>query len=309
MFGCRDRRILFLKEKSMSTFKGTYTALVTPFKNGLVDAEAFAALIERQIAAGLEGIVPVGTTGESPTLNHEEHLRVIELAVQLAKGRTRVIAGTGSNSTAEAIEYTQAAEELGANAALLVAPYYNKPTQHGIYEHFMAVARSTELPLVLYSIPGRCGIEISVETTAKLARDAKNIVAIKEAGGSVDRVSKLRQALPDDFDILSGDDGLTLPFMSVGARGVISVASNLIPAEVKSLVDSALAGDFQRAETIHRKYYGVFTDLFIESNPVPVKAAMAAKGWMTEEVRSPLVGLLPENREKLFNTLKAAQVN
>ncbi|MDX6765489.1 MAG: 4-hydroxy-tetrahydrodipicolinate synthase [Candidatus Methylacidiphilales bacterium] len=290
----------------MSTFKGTTTALVTPFKNGLVDGEAFAALIERQIAAGIEGVVPVGTTGESPTLNHEEHLRVIELAVQYTKGRTRVIAGTGSNSTAEAIEYTQAAEKLGADAALLVAPYYNKPTQHGLYEHFMAIARSTELPLVLYSIPGRCGIEIGVETVARLAAEADNIVAIKEAGGSVDRVSRLRQALPDSFEILSGDDSLTVPFMSVGAVGVVSVASNLIPAEVKSLVDAALAGDFKRAETIHRKYFGVFTDLFIESNPVPVKAAMAAKGWMTEEVRPPLAGLLPANREKLFATLQKA---
>lgn len=287
-------------------FKGTYTALVTPFKKGLVDAEAFTALIERQIAAGLEGIVPVGTTGESPTLNHEEHLRVIELAVQAAKGRTKVIAGTGSNSTAEAIEYTQAAEKLGADAALLVAPYYNKPTQHGLYEHFMSIARATDLPLILYSIPGRCGIEIGVDTTAKLARDAKNIVAIKEAGGSVDRVSRLRQVLPDGFDILSGDDSLTVPFMSVGAVGVISVASNLIPAEVKALVDAARDGNYVLAEKMHRKYYGVFTDLFIESNPVPVKAAMEAKGWMTGEVRPPLAGLLPANREKLFATLAAA---
>lgn len=289
-------------------FKGTYTALVTPFKNGLVDAEAFAALIERQIAAGIEGIVPVGTTGESPTLNHEEHLRVIELAVQLAKGRTHVMAGTGSNSTAEAIEYTQAAEKIGADAALLVAPYYNKPTQHGLFEHFMAISRATDLPLVLYSIPGRCGIEIGVETTARLAREAKNIVAIKEAGGSVDRVSRLRQAVPDGFAIMSGDDSLTVPFMSVGATGVVSVASNLMPAEVKSLVDAAASGDYRLAESLHRKYFGVFTDLFIESNPVPVKAAMAAKGWMTEEVRAPLAGLLPANREKLFATLKQAGV-
>lgn len=289
-------------------FKGTYTALVTPFKKGLVDAGAFTALIERQVAAGLEGIVPVGTTGESPTLNHEEHLRVIELAVQAAKGRTKVIAGTGSNSTAEAIEYTQAAEKLGADAALLVAPYYNKPTQHGLYEHFMAVARATDLPVILYSIPGRCGIEIGVDTTARLARDAKNIVAIKESGGSVDRVSRLRQVVPDGFTILSGDDSLTVPFMSVGAVGVISVASNLIPAEVKALVDAALGGNYVLAEKMHRKFYGVFTDLFIESNPVPVKAAMAAKGWMTEEVRPPLAGLLPANREKLFATLGEAGI-
>lgn len=289
-------------------FEGTYTALVTPFKNGLVDTAAFAELIERQIAAGVEGIVPVGTTGESPTLTHDEHLRVIELAVRQAKGRTKVIAGTGSNSTAEAIEYTQAAEKLGADAALLVAPYYNKPTQHGLFEHFMSIARSVQLPLMLYSIPGRCGIEIGVETVARLAAAAANIVAIKEAGGTVDRVSRLRQALPDSFDILSGDDGLTLPFMSVGARGVVSVASNLIPVEVKALVDAARRGDFAKAESLHRKYYSVFTDLFIESNPVPVKAAMAAKNWMTEEVRPPLAALLPGAREKLFATLQRAGI-
>lgn len=289
-------------------FEGTYTALVTPFKNGLVDAQAFCDLIERQITAGVEGIVPVGTTGESPTLTHDEHLRVIELAVQQAKGRTTVVAGTGSNSTAEAIEYTQAAEKLGANAVLLVAPYYNKPTQHGLYEHFLAIARSTDLPIMLYSIPGRCGIEIAVETVARLAEAARNIVAIKEAGGSVDRVSRLRQALPEAFDILSGDDSLTLPFMSVGARGVVSVASNLMPTEVRALVQAARNGDCRQAEALHRKYYPVFTDLFIESNPVPIKAALAAKGWMTEEVRPPLAGLLPANRERLLQTLRAAGI-
>lgn len=289
-------------------FKGTITALVTPFKNGLIDTLAFEQLIERQVAAGLDGIVPVGTTGESPTLNHEEHLRVIELTVRFAKKRIKVIAGTGSNSTAEAVQYTQAAEELGADAALLVAPYYNKPTQEGLYQHYMAIAKSTELPLILYSIPGRCGIEIAIETVLRLAKDAQNIVAIKEAGGSVDRVSKLRQVLPDTFDILSGDDGLTVPFISVGARGVISVASNLIPAEVKSMVDAALSGDFKGAEELHRKYYGVYTEIFLEANPGPIKAAMAAKGWLEDEVRLPLVTMSAANREKLFTTLKGVGV-
>jgi 4-hydroxy-tetrahydrodipicolinate synthase len=289
-------------------FKGTITALVTPFKNGLVDTEAFSALLERQIEAGVEGLVPAGTTGESPTLTHDEHVRLIELTVRRVNRRARVIAGTGSNSTREAVEYTQEAEQLGADAALLVAPYYNKPTQEGVYRHFLAVAKSTALPLVLYSIPGRCGIEIGVETVARLAADAKNIVAIKESGGSVDRVSKLRQALPDDFVIISGDDGLTLPFMSVGARGVISVASNLFPAGVKALVDCALAGDFRAAETLHRKYYPAFCDLFIESNPVPVKAALAAKGWMSDEARLPLAPLSAASREKLFATLRQAGV-
>jgi len=289
-------------------FKGTITALVTPFKNGLVDTDAFCALIRRQVDAKVEGIVPVGTTGESPTLTHDEHIRVIELAVRWANKETKVIAGTGSNSTQEAIEYTQEAEKVGADAVLLVAPYYNKPTQEGVYRHFMAVAQSTSLPIVLYSIPGRCGIEIAVETVARLAKDAKNIVAIKESGGSVDRVSKLRQVLPDDFDIISGDDGLTLPFMSSGARGVISVASNLIPAEVKSMVDSALSGDYRTAEALHRKYYPVFTDIFLESNPSPIKAALKAKGWMEDEVRLPLVPMGEANREKLLATLRKAGV-
>ena len=289
-------------------FKGTFTALVTPFRNNLVDAEAFEALVDRQIEAGIEGVVPVGTTGESPTLNHDEHLRVIELTVRRARKRTMVVAGTGSNSTAEAIEYTQAAEEIGADAALLVAPYYNKPTQEGLYQHFMAIAKNTKLPLVLYSIPGRCGIEIAVDTVQRLARDARNIVAIKEAGGSVDRVSRLRQVLPDEFAILSGDDSLTVPFMSVGACGLISVASNLIPQPVKQMVDAALAGDYRLAEELHRKYYAVYTDIFLEANPGPIKAALGAKGWMSDEVRLPLVTLNAGNLEKLMTTLKKAQI-
>jgi 4-hydroxy-tetrahydrodipicolinate synthase len=302
------RQHLFMKEKSMSKFFGTHTALVTPFKNGLIDTGAYEALIARQMDAGVEGIVPVGTTGESPTLNHEEHLRVIELAVQFARKKALVIAGTGSNCTAEAIEYTQAAEKLGADASLQVAPYYNKPTQEGLYQHFMAVARNTALPIILYSIPGRCGIEIGVETVARLAADAPNIMGIKEAGGTVDRVSKLRQALPSSFEILSGDDGLTVPFMSVGAVGVVSVASNLIPREVKAMVDAARAGQFTQAEELHRKYYGVYTDIFLEANPGPIKAAMAAKGWLEEEVRLPLVSMSAANREKLMATLARAGI-
>jgi 4-hydroxy-tetrahydrodipicolinate synthase len=289
-------------------FKGTITALVTPFRQGVIDTSAFEQLIERQIAAGVEGIVPVGTTGESPTLSHEEHLRVIELAVKFAAGRTKVIAGTGSNSTHEAIEMTQGAQEFGADAALLVAPYYNKPTQHGLYDHFMAIAGSVQIPLVLYSIPGRCGIEIGIDTTARLARDARNIVAIKEAGGSVDRVSQLRQVLPDTFTILSGDDALTVPFMSVGASGVVSVASNLIPASVKALVDACLRGDYTAAEKQHRRLYPVFRDLFLESNPVPVKFALSLRGWMTDEVRKPLAPMLAANRDKLTASLKQAGV-
>lgn len=289
-------------------FKGTYTALVTPFKDELIDADAFRALIQTQLQAGIEGIVPVGTTGESPTLSHEEHLRVIEIAVREADGKSQVIAGTGSNSTKEAIELTRGAESVGATAALLAAPYYNKPSQEGLYRHYMAIAESVEIPLVLYSIPSRCGIEISVETTARLAHDAENIVAIKEAGGTVDRVSRLRQEVPEDFVILSGDDSLTLPFMSVGAVGVISVASNLIPAQVKELVDLALKGDYTLAEKRHRHLYPVFRDLFVESNPVPVKVALAEKGLMQPDCRPPLAPLSDSSKEILMKTLKTAEI-
>lgn len=287
---------------------GTYTALVTPFKDGLVDTDAYNQLIESQIEAGVEGIVPVGTTGESPTLNHEEHLRVIEIAVKRGKGKTQVIAGTGSNSTREAVEMTQGAQELGADGALLVAPYYNKPSQEGLYQHFMAIARSVDIPLMLYSIPGRCVIEIHEDTVARLAQDAPNIIAIKEAGGSVDRVSRLRQVLPDGFAIVSGDDSLTVPFISVGACGVVSVASNIIPTEVKAMVDAATTGDFETAEMIHRKYYRTFTQLFMEPNPAPVKAALAKKGLMSPDVRLPLVNMQKSNREVLFKTLKTAGI-
>lgn len=285
-------------------FRGTYTALVTPFHHkDRIDELAFARLIEEQIAAGVAGIVPVGTTGESPTLSHSEHHRVIEMAVEFAKRRCQVIAGTGSNSTVEAIDLTVEAERLGADGALLVAPYYNKPSQEGVYRHFKAIAEATKLPLVLYSIPGRCGIEIGVETTARLAADCQNIVAIKEAGGSVDRVSQLRVALPESFDILSGDDGLTLPFISVGAVGVISVASNLIPREVDAMVQAALKGDFATARSLHLKYYPLFRDLFIEPNPAPIKTALSLAGRCEVDVRAPLCEMAPATRARLVETL------
>lgn len=286
------------------SFAGTHTALVTPFRDGQFDTTAFQSLIEAQIAAGITGIIPVGTTGESPTLDHEEHLKVIEVAVQTAAGRCQVIAGTGSNSTTEAVSLTQAAEKLGATAALLVAPYYNKPSQEGLYRHFAAIAQAVKIPLVLYSIPGRCGIEIGVETTLRLAKDFANIRAIKEAGGSVERVNQLRAALPEDFEILSGDDSLTLPFMSVGAVGVISVATNVIPAEVATMVRHQLAGESAKALTIHRKYYPLFKDLFIEPNPVPVKFALARLGRMSSDVRLPLCEMSQANIQQLTKTLE-----
>ena len=286
------------------SFAGTHTALVTPFRDRNFDTAAFQSLIEAQIAAGITGIIPVGTTGESPTLDHEEHLKVIEVAVQTAAGRCQVIAGTGSNSTSEAVTLTQAAEKLGANAALLVAPYYNKPSQEGLYRHFAAIAQAVKIPLVLYSIPGRCGIEIGVETTLRLAKDFPNIHAIKEAGGSVERVNQLRAALPEDFEILSGDDSLTLPFMSVGAVGVISVATNVIPAEVATMVRHQLAGESAKALAIHLKYYPLFKDLFIEPNPVPVKFALARLGRMTPDVRLPLCEMSASSIQQLTKTLE-----
>jgi 4-hydroxy-tetrahydrodipicolinate synthase len=285
-------------------FEGTFTALVTPLKNGEVDEKAFAHLIEDQIAAGITGIVPMGTTGESPTLDHPEHRRVIELAVQAARGRCKVIAGTGSNATSEAIDLTTEAARLGADAALLVAPYYNKPAQEGLFRHYQKIAEATKLPLVLYSIPARCGIEIGVETCVRLAQACPNIVAIKEAGGTVERVSALRAALPDSFDILSGDDSMTLPFIAAGGVGVISVASNLIPSRVCALVEAALHARFDEARRLHRALYPLFRDLFIEPNPVPIKHALALAGKMSAEVRLPLCEMTKENAARLEATLR-----
>jgi 4-hydroxy-tetrahydrodipicolinate synthase len=296
------------KKRGLFMFAGTFTALVTPFRNDQLDEAAFAALIEAQVAGGVTGVVPVGTTGESPTLSHDEHLRVIELAVQVASGRVQVMAGTGSNSTKEAIEYTQAAERLGANSALIVAPYYNKPTQEGIYRHFRAIAEATKLEIMLYSIPARCGVEIAVETCVRLATDCPNIVAIKEAGGKVERVTALRAVLPPSFEIMSGDDGLTLPFVKEGANGVVSVASNIIPREVGDLVGFALAKRFTEAQEHHDRYTELFTNLFVESNPAPIKQALAWQGRMTAEVRLPLVELQSASQDKLRSTLKSLKL-
>ncbi len=285
-------------------FAGTYTALVTPFDNDRIDESAFERLVEHQIENGITGLVPVGTTGESPTLDHAEHARVIELAVKFTRKRCPVIAGSGSNSTAEAVALTADAERLGADACLLVAPYYNKPTQEGLFRHYQKIAQSTKLPIMLYSIPGRCGIEIAIDTVKRLAAECPNIVAIKEAGGVVDRVSQLRAALPDSFDILCGDDSLTLPFMAEGARGVVSVASNLAPSEVGELVKAALAGDYARAREVHERLYPLFKDLFIEGNPAGIKAALAMVGRMKPTLRLPLVEMSEGGRRTLETTLR-----
>ena len=289
-------------------FTGTYTAMVTPFRNGQLDEPALEGLIKLQIKGGVDGIVPVGTTGESPTVDCAEHIRIIELAVKFAGKKIKVLAGTGANATSEAIALTQAAEKVGADGSLQVAPYYNKPTQEGLYQHFRAIAHATKLPLVLYNIPGRCGVEISIETVKRLARENKNIVGIKEAGGSCDRVSQLRAALDPKFTILSGDDSLTLPFMSVGAQGVISVASNVIPREVSQMVKLFATGKSAAALRLHEKYYPLFKDLFIETNPTPVKAALAMMKLIEEEYRLPLVQMNPKNWEILRTTLKRCGV-
>ena len=284
-------------------FRGTFTALVTPFRDGGIDVSAFEQLIETQIAAGITGIVAIGTTGESPTLSNEEREQVIRVAVAKANKRSLVLAGTGSNSTEHAIAQTKWAEKLGVDAALLVAPYYNKPSQEGLFRHFKAIADATSLPIMLYNIPGRCGVDIVPETVARLAKECRNIVSIKEASGSVERVGELRRNLPDAFTILSGDDSLTLPFMAVGAVGVVSVASNLFPSEVSAVVRACESGDLKSAEKLHRKLLPLFKDLFIEPNPVPVKTALAWRGAMAAEVRLPLCEMSEANQARLRKTL------
>ena len=261
-------------------------------------------MIEWQIESGITGIVAVGTTGESPTLDFDEHNRVIEMAVKAARGRCKVIGGTGSNSTVEAIELTQDAEKAGADGALLVTPYYNKPTQEGLYRHYRAVAENTKLPIILYSVPGRCGIEVGVETAARLARDCPNIVCIKEAGGSVDRVNQLRAALPAEFTIISGDDAIALPSMAAGAAGVISVASNIIPKEMSRMIQAFADGRATEASELHQRFYPLFKDLTIESNPIPIKTAVSLAGRISGEFRLPLCEMAPANAAKLLATLR-----
>jgi 4-hydroxy-tetrahydrodipicolinate synthase len=286
-------------------FKGTYTAIVTPFRDGEVDVPALQALVEGQIADAVSGVIPVGTTGESPTLSAAEREQVIRVTVEVAKGKCQVLAGTGFNSTSATITATRAAEKMGVDGMLVVAPYYNKPNQEGLFRHFQAVAQATSAPIMLYNIPGRCAVDIGPETVERLAMDCANIVSIKEAGGSVDRVSDLRARLPEAFTILSGDDSLTLPFLSVGAVGVVSVASNLFPAEVVALVQAFRSGDTKRALEMHLKMLPIFKDLFIEPNPVPVKTALSWRGAMSAECRLPLCEMSAANQARLRKTLEA----
>ena len=286
-------------------FTGTYTAIVTPFRDGAVAYDDLNKFVNFQIKGGVSGLVPVGTTGESPTVTHEEHLEVIRCTIAAAKGRVPVIAGTGSNSTQEAIDMTREADAAGADGFLLVAPYYNRPTQEGLYQHFAQIAEATDKPIILYSIPGRCGVEISVKVMERLRAKFPHVAHIKEAGGSVDRVDQIISALGKDMTVLSGDDSLTIPFMSVGAKGVISVASNLYPKQISQLVALALKEDYVKARALHRRLYPVVKAIFIESNPTPIKAALAAAGIISsEEVRLPLSPLTDESRKVLLATLK-----
>jgi 4-hydroxy-tetrahydrodipicolinate synthase len=286
-------------------FTGTYTAIVTPFRKGQIDEAALERLVKIQVKAGVDGIVPVGTTGESPTVDYQEHVQIIALSVKFAAGRIKVLAGTGGNSTSEAVYLTEHAEQVGADGSLQVAPYYNKPTQEGLFQHFREVARKTKLPIMLYSIPSRCGIEIGVDTVKRLVRECKNVIGMKEAGGTADRVTQLRAALGPKFVILSGDDSLTLPFMAVGAQGVVSVASNVIPRQVAQMVRAFAAGKTQAALKLHQQWYPLFKDLFLETNPCPVKAALALMGQIEEEFRLPLVPISAKSRETLRRTMKA----
>ena len=281
-------------------FQGTYTAMVTPFNaNGAVDYGKLRELVEEQIAGGVEGLVPVGTSGESPTLSMEEHSRVIEFVTQTANHRVQIIAGTGANSTAEALRLTSEAIEMGVDASLQVCPYYNKPNQEGLYRHFAAVA-DLGLPVILYNVPGRSSRDIALDTVVRLSKHP-NIVAVKEASGSVSRVSATVDAC--DITVLSGDDMLAFPMIAVGAKGVISVASNVAPAMVSKMINAALAGDMALAAELHKKMYRLFRDLFIDTNPIPVKCALALMGKIEEIYRLPLCETTPENREKIRKCL------
>ena len=285
------------------TFAGSLVAIITPFRNGVVDEKALGDLIEWQIAQGTDGIVPCGTTGESATLPFAEHERVIQFTVEVVKRRVPVIAGTGSNSTEEAIELTRYAQSAGADAVLLVSPYYNKPTQEGLFRHHKAIAEAVAIPQILYNIPGRTGVNMTPATVARLAQ-VENIVGIKEGAGSLQQVSEIVQLCGDRFTVLAGDDALTLPMMAVGAKGVITVTANVAPADMAAMVDAWAAGDGAKARALHYKLYPLFQALFVETNPIPVKHALALMGKATAELRLPLCPLSPENLATLTRAMK-----
>jgi len=285
-------------------FKGSIVAIVTPFRNGKVDEQKLRDLIEFQIKNGSSGIVPCGTTGESATLSFEEHDRVIEITIEQVKKRIPVIAGTGSNSTEEAIMLTKHAAKSGADASLQVSPYYNRPTQKGLYEHFKAVAEAVDIPIILYNIVSRTGVNIEPETLAKLAQDCKNIVAVKEASGNLEQMSRIKQLCGKNFDLLSGDDSLTLPVLSIGGTGIISVVANIVPQDVADLVSEFEKGNIKKAQEIHYKLLPLVKAMFMETNPIPLKTAMGLMGMCAPDLRLPMCSMLPENLEKLKKALK-----
>ena len=279
---------------------GSCVAIVTPFRGGEVDCDALGRLIDFQIDGGTQGLVPCGTTGESPTLSHDEHDRVIEFTVERAAGRVPVIAGTGSNSTAEALRLTRHAKEAGADACLVVNPYYNKPTQHGMFDHVARLAEAS-LPIVLYNIPSRCGIELAAETIVRMYEEIDMVVGVKEATGKLDLASAIAAAC--DITILSGDDSLTLPIGSVGGRGVISVLANILPAEVRALCDAIAAGDLAAARAQHLRLFPLFKGMFVETNPIPIKAALSMAGLIANELRLPMTPLSEAHRTPLEKLL------
>jgi len=279
-------------------------AIVTPFKNGKVDEKKLRGLIEFQIKNGTSGIVPCGTTGESATLSFEEHDKVIEITIEQVNKRIPVIAGTGSNSTEEAVMLTKHAAKSGADASLQVSPYYNRPTQKGLFEHFKAVANAVEIPIIVYNIASRTGVNIEPETLAKLAAECKNIVGVKESSGNLDQMSRIKQLCGDKFDLISGDDSLTLPLLAIGGTGIISVVANIVPKDVAELVSEFAKGNLKKAQEIHYKLLPLIKAVFIETNPIPVKTAMGLLGMCEPDLRLPMTAMLPENLEKLRKALK-----
>jgi 4-hydroxy-tetrahydrodipicolinate synthase len=284
-------------------FKGSIVAIATPFQNGKVDEAKLKELVEFQIENGTSAIVPCGTTGESPTLSTAEHERVIEICIKAAKKRVPIIAGTGSNSTEEAVLLTKHAAHAGANAALIVSPYYNKPTQKGLYLHFKKIADSVEIPIILYNIAGRTGVNIEPATIARLAKECKNIVGVKEASGSLEQMQTIKSLCPPDFILLSGDDTLTLPILAIGGTGVISVVANIIPGDVAKMIDLFQKGNLKKAQELHAKIFTLAKSMFIETNPIPLKHAMGIMGLCSSEVRLPLSEMEEDNIKKLRSAL------
>ena len=282
-----------------ATFQGSFVALVTPFRDGRVDEAKLRELVEFHVANGTDGLVPCGTTGESPTLSHDEHHRVVEVVVEAARGRVPVVAGTGSYATAAAVDLSRHAERAGASAVLVVSPYYNKPTQEGLYRHFRAVAEAIAIPVIVYNIQSRTAVNVETATLARLARDCRNVAGVKEASGNLDQMTQVVAACGPDFSVLSGDDSLTLPLMGVGGHGVISVIANIVPRETADLTHAALDGDFKRARDLHHRLFPLARAAFLETNPIPIKEAMAMAGMLAPEFRLPMCRMSDANRETL----------